>query len=275
MCRFPITRRILLVGLLASVVLVAARPTVADDGGDFVRVGQEMVAKGRYDVALVLFQRAEQAKGLTDVMRRRACDGLAEAYVGRGQIAMAHGRYDAAAADFARALKIRPKNRTARRFRARNFLERGRMLFTKGRYARSVRNYTAAIDSGSLEVADLGAAYFLRARSLQRIGRDKKAMLDYAEAIATGSLSPKIQARAYYARGLYFSGYMRLRLAIVELSEAVEADPRFADAYYHRGRVLVIKGKRARAMADFRKALALDPGKRVARRMLRQLMKAR
>lgn len=274
MCRFPVTRRILLVGL-ASVVLVAARPTVADDGEDILRAGREMLVEGRYDVALILFLRAERAMGLTDAMHRRARDGLTEAYVGRGRNATARGRYDAAEADFARALAVRPGNEAARRSRAQNFVARGQLLFMKGRYARSVADYTAAIESGSLAVSDLGTAYFLRARSLQRTGRDGNAVLDYKRAIATGNLSSKIRARAYYARGLYFGGYMRLHRAIVELSAALKADPRFADAYYHRGRILAIKGQRAAAMADFRRALALDPGKRQARDMLRRLMKAR
>ena len=274
MRRFSITHRILLVGL-ASVVLVAARPAVADDGEDIVRAGREMLAEGRYDVARVLFLRAERLKNLADELRVQAGDGLADAHVGLGRIAMARGRYDTAEAEFARALKIRPGNEAAQHFRARNFLARGRTQFTRGQYGRSVRAYTAAIESGSLGMSELGTAYFLRAQALQRMGREGKAALDYKRAIGTENLSPSFRAKAYYARGLYFTDYLRLHRAIDALNRAVEADPRFADAYYQRGRALAIKGRRAEAMADFRRALALDPEKTAARAMLRRLKTAR
>jgi tetratricopeptide (TPR) repeat protein len=50
-----------------------------------------------------------------------------------------------------------------------------------------------------------------------------------------------------------------------DYSRAIELDPSFAAAYANRGNVRIIRNNVSGAMADFRKALALDPNDDVTR----------
>jgi tetratricopeptide (TPR) repeat protein len=48
--------------------------------------------------------------------------------------------------------------------------------------------------------------------------------------------------------------------AIEDLTRAIELEPDRADAYYQRGRCHALLGKRDDALADYDRAIALDPG---------------
>jgi Flp pilus assembly protein TadD len=69
----------------------------------------------------------------------------------------------------------------------------------------------------------------------------------------------------YFNRGLAFKVLGRLDDAHRDYTKAIEVDPSFAPAYANRGNVRILRNDVPGGMADFRKALALDPGDDVTR----------
>jgi tetratricopeptide (TPR) repeat protein len=54
-------------------------------------------------------------------------------------------------------------------------------------------------------------------------------------------------------------------------TEIIKLDPKFAFAYYNRGRALEAKGNHDRAIADYNKAIKLDPKNAPAKEGLKRL----
>jgi tetratricopeptide (TPR) repeat protein len=59
-------------------------------------------------------------------------------------------------------------------------------------------------------------------------------------------------------RGLQFYRQGHAGAAIVSFTEAIEVDPKYADAYHHRGSVHFVRGEYDAAVADFTKAIETD-----------------
>lgn len=60
------------------------------------------------------------------------------------------------------------------------------------------------------------------------------------------------------SRGLQFYRQGHAGAAVVSFTEALEVDPKYADAYHHRGSVHFVRGKYDAAVADFTKAIETD-----------------
>jgi len=58
---------------------------------------------------------------------------------------------------------------------------------------------------------------------------------------------------------------------IADLSEAIRLAPKDVRAYNNRGWAYEFSGDKTRAIADFRKALSIDPGNQFARDNLKRL----
>ena len=63
----------------------------------------------------------------------------------------------------------------------------------------------------------------------------------------------------YNNRGLAQKGKGDLDGAIADYTKAIEIDPRNAEAYKNRGLALLTKGRDQEAEQDFKKAIELDP----------------
>ncbi len=59
--------------------------------------------------------------------------------------------------------------------------------------------------------------------------------------------------------------------AIADYTKAIALDPKLAQAYYNRGYTYEKKGDREQAIADFRKALEIDPSDQYAKESLKRL----
>lgn len=104
----------------------------------------------------------------------------------------------------------------------------------------------------------LAGAYAQRAAMADNLGRSDDAVADYTKAIAIAAAADPID-RFYTERGVAQAGAQRLDLAIVDYGHAIERNEQNARAYAGRGRAVFLTGDAARAIADFRKAVELEP----------------
>lgn len=99
-------------------------------------------------------------------------------------------------------------------------------------------------------------AYYALGYYYQEHGMYQEAMLTYDNML---KVSPG-NAAALYNKGyidlVYLADYDD---AIQWFTQAVKADPRYADAYYNRGRCYEKKGNKAAAIQDFQNALRIEP----------------
>ena len=59
--------------------------------------------------------------------------------------------------------------------------------------------------------------------------------------------------------------------AIADYTQAIRFNPSYVEAYNNRGLSNEVLGRRAEAIADFRKAQSIDPDDEVSKKMLRVL----
>jgi tetratricopeptide (TPR) repeat protein len=103
----------------------------------------------------------------------------------------------------------------------------------------------------------LGAARASTAADCNWVPGDPVAVVQSCTAQLSVNKSPA--AWMFFNRGLAFKVLGRLEEAHRDYSRAIEIDPSFAAAYANRGNVRILRNDVRGAMADFRKALALDP----------------
>jgi tetratricopeptide (TPR) repeat protein len=90
-------------------------------------------------------------------------------------------------------------------------------------------------------------------------GNDDEAIRLFTRAIASGELSRRDLGIAYYNRGnvWYYKGdYDK---AIADYTKAIEINPQYASAYENRGLAWADKGDYDKAIADYTKAIEIDP----------------
>jgi tetratricopeptide (TPR) repeat protein len=75
--------------------------------------------------------------------------------------------------------------------------------------------------------------------------------------IQSGDETPAKLAEAYRSRGVAYAKRREYDRAIADYDKAIDLDPKNAKAYYQRGYVYDIMGEHDRAMADYNKAMGL------------------
>ncbi len=76
-------------------------------------------------------------------------------------------------------------------------------------------------------------------------------------------------ARAY--RGNVYRSISAYNLALKDLNEAADLDPKSNAAFFFRGRTYEDLGRKDEAIADFRRALAIDPADEDSKNALNRL----
>ena len=73
--------------------------------------------------------------------------------------------------------------------------------------------------------------------------------------------TPKVEnnAKFYNNRGIDWARKGQHEKAIADFTKAIEIDPRYAKAYYNRGFAYFLKGQYEQAISDFTKAIELNP----------------
>lgn len=164
-----------------------------------------------------------------------------------------------------------------------------------GQYQKAVVDFSNALDSGGLAPEGRALAYHHRGVAFQKIGQQDAAAADYTRAIDARSLSGDVLARTLYNRGIYYGRMGQEDAAERDYLKAIELSPGYAAAHHNLanllrqrgllddaishysvaieemrgrdrrlplyGRALSFeqKGDVARATADLRQALAVDP----------------
>jgi tetratricopeptide (TPR) repeat protein len=90
-------------------------------------------------------------------------------------------------------------------------------------------------------------------------GNNDEAIRLFTNAIASGELVREQLKTAYKFLGNAWFDKGDYDRAIAEYTKAIEIDPRFAVAYYNRGLAWGKKGDYDRAIAEYTKAIELDP----------------
>jgi len=186
------------------------------------------------------------------------------AYTNRGLVYALKGEFDRAVADFTKAIALDPKT-------AKVYTYRGQAYAHKGVFGRAIVDYTKAI---ALDPKS-DAAYNNRGISYFETGELDRAIADFDQAIA---LNP-MQARPYFGRGLAYIQKGQVALAEADLKQAIALDPNFVPAYINKGTLYSKKGdydlaknfNKKRALADFRKALEINPSNQHAKEGLKRL----
>ena len=140
---------------------------------------------------------------------------------------------------------------------AKKFVKKGIELFGKGDIAGAITQYDRAL------MADpkLADAYFNLGNAERAAGDLDTAIADYETA---GELEPQLLtnkhdfSQAYLTRGYLRSNRLELDGALADFDRAIKLDPRDPEAYFKRGRALLIDGSIDFAIADFDRSISLD-----------------
>lgn len=133
----------------------------------------------------------------------------------------------------------------------------------------SMRRYPAAVsDLGAAIAHDPQNYVALEGRGiiLGRAHRYAEALHDLNRSIA---LRPRFSS--YYARGLLYLRMHDAKAAEPDLTRAVKLRPRHANAHFARGLSFHLRGRKAEAVAEYQRTLALDPNHRGARAAMAQI----
>ncbi|ODR97981.1 hypothetical protein AUC68_10740 [Methyloceanibacter methanicus] len=89
------------------------------------------------------------------------------------------------------------------------------------------------------------------------MGAYEKALADFDTALATNGLFQPQNAHIH--KSVVYEKLKDLDKALGELDKAVKVMPGDGTTYFNRGRVLALRGRTDDALADYTKAIKLDP----------------
>jgi tetratricopeptide (TPR) repeat protein len=250
-------------------IAVQLKPEYADAYG---WRGVVKEAKGDLDGALADYNKAIELN-----------PGLAKAYDHRGKVKQAKGDQDGAMTDYSKAIGLKPDFAEA-------FNGRGITECSKGDLDNALTDFNRSVELKP----DYANAYFNRGIVKRGKGDLAGALTDYNKAV---ELDPKLadqnwldklaeeirqnklaeekqrqlakqeserlarieQAKQAYDLGVTNEAKGDLAGAMAEYSKAIELNPGLAEAYYHRGTMRQTKGDLDGAVADYNKDIEIAP----------------
>ena len=198
-----------------------------------------------------------------------------DAYNQRGIAFRRSGDFSRAIADQSKAIEINPAFAPA-------YNNRGYAHQQQKEYDRALADYNKAIeldpayavsyfnrafthglrDNTNSAIADLKQAMKLGGRAFDYFF-DTLKPTEHSQIIALFTRAIDRNAKdavAYYDRGLTYAAVDEWERAIADYNKAIEIDPKYVDAYIGRGKAYSSERfDDARAMADYNKAIELDP----------------
>lgn len=185
---------------------------------------------------------------LIDLNRAIALDpSYGEAYNNRGNALLALGEFDKAIADYEAAQRVGISYRPVANKLLYNL---GTAYFDKGLVAKSIEYFTQAIKENSADPA----YYYNRAVAYGKFGELAKAIADYDQAIR---LNPGY-VKAFNNRGAMHEQGGHLDEALADYAQASKLDQTFTLALLNKGRILGLKGDDVEAVAVLTVAIARE-----------------
>ncbi len=138
------------------------------------------------------------------------------------------------------------------------FRDNGTILYEKKEYAKSVAEFTRALQLIPNEPEFL----FLRARSYMGLKKYLEAIADYTNVVKYAESEIEINnlPTVYHNRGLSYGLLKKYSQAIADLNKAAELKPDYASVYRIRSLLYREMGNKKLADADFQTAESLQPG---------------
>ena len=218
-------------------------PTPPPDVESILRLGVTYAEAGEYDKAMAQFDKVIEYEPYR-----------ADAYMSRGHIFAVKGDLDRAITDYTAAIEKYPGN-------AEGYLSRAIAYWSIDDHDNAFLDFDKAIILSPL----YAEAYLQRGGAYLTLVDYEKAIADFDRVI---ELNPE-HAYVYYARGLAYAAYVQdYDRAIDDLNRSLVLEPDNADVYNSRGVLHEIKGDFDLAIADYKRALAIDPVHDEARKSL-------
>lgn len=195
--------------------------------------GLAYTAKDEYGQAIKNFEKAIE-------LEPEDPDG----YAGRGYVYSEQNKHECAITDLTKAIELDPERL------AFHYYARGRVYSKNDEYDRAINDFTKAIELDS-EDPD---AYYERGIVFSMQNNHECAIADHSKAI---ELAPEealfwdCRAETHLQAGHY-------AMALIDSRKAVKLAPNTGEVLVQRGRILEALGRREEAIADFRRALAID-----------------
>jgi tetratricopeptide (TPR) repeat protein len=182
---------------------------------------------------------------------------LAEAYADRGKALLVKGELSRAMLDFDRAVRIQPRS-------AESYNNRGIARIRTGDLQGAMADFSRAVKLKP----NLAEAYTNRGNLRVRTGDPAGALQDLSKAIGlcgkfhadarTVVMSNSRLAHAYMNRGVALYAQEKIEEAIADYDRAIALDPELPEAHYNRGMALSSRGDQEGARASLSKATDLQ-----------------
>jgi tetratricopeptide (TPR) repeat protein len=177
------------------------------------------------------------------------------AYSARAEAKSMLDRHDEAVEDFSRAIAFDARN-------AELYVLRGGAYLAAGNSAAAVKDFSTAIDLNARHAL----AYASRGLAYAKAAAYNEALNDFARAV---ELEPRsVKAFAYRA---WTYRQTQPELALKDAERALKLDADSAETYWARGAIEEAQGRGTEAVAEYAKALAIDPRMKDARLALQRL----
>jgi tetratricopeptide (TPR) repeat protein len=189
-----------------------------------------------------------------EFIRRSAPGQVFFAYYGRGNVHGARGEHEKAIADYTAAIRLWPDHPSPWLFRAGSYA-------ALGEDEKAIADYTRVIALGDgegrrMDPVNFTAACIERAELYRKGRRYEEALADYGQ--VTSRDGPNLST-AYNNRGIVYRLMGEPDLALADYDKALRINPGFAEAYNGRGNVYNDLEDYDRAIADYTEALRLRP----------------
>jgi tetratricopeptide (TPR) repeat protein len=172
-------------------------------------------------------------------------------------------RYEPAIVDFSKAIELRAEYDDA-------YCNRGLSHYRLAKYEEALTDYKKAISING----ENARAYFYLGFTHARLGQTAEALDNYGKALLLNNEAPRVfyyRGLAYYNRGRQEADFEN---AVNDFTSAIELNPAYRDAYYHRASAHERLGNVQQAVADYEHCVELYPAGSTIHEVCKERLKA-
>jgi tetratricopeptide (TPR) repeat protein len=138
---------------------------------------------------------------------------------------------------------------------------KGNSFARKNKFKEAIIEYTKAIDVDS----NYAKAYINRGTAYAKSGQENKAINDYNNAIEINPraidtcIKSNMLPNVYFFRAKVYLNQKKYKESIADFTKAIDLNPNYTNAYYGRGVAYSVLEKHNKAIDDYNKAIELTP----------------